>query len=75
MVLKNYNMTVDQLIQLEDERMETMVSPAFQAWMKNLNVSRLHTNREPFINAAQMNNQYDYQRKNKVASLVKRLYL
>ena len=68
-------MTVDQLIQLEDDRMETMASTAFQEWMKSLNVSRLHTNREPLINAAQLTRQYDYKRKNKVASLVESIYL
>ena len=68
-------MTVDQLIQLEDERMETMVNPSFQKWMKSLNVSRLHTNQEPLLNAAQLTRQYDYKRKNKVASLVKSIYL
>lgn len=68
-------MTVDQLIQLEDERMETMVSPAFQQWMKSLNVSRLHTDKEPLNNAAQLTRQYDYKRKSKVARLVESIYL
>ena len=68
-------MTVEQLIKLEDERMETMVSPSFQQWKKSLNVSRLHTNQEPLFNAAQLTRQYDYKRKDKVASLIKSLYL
>jgi hypothetical protein len=68
-------MTVDQLVQLEDERMETMVSPSFQEWMKSLNVSRLHPNKEPLINAAQMTSQYNYERKNKVARLMESIYL
>ena len=68
-------MTVEQLIKLEDERMETMVNPSFQQWKKSLNVSRLYTSQEPLINAAQLTRQYDYKRKNKVASLVKSIYL
>ena len=68
-------MTVDQLLQLEDDRLETMASPAFQEWAKSLNVSRLHVNREPLIKARLLNEQYNYSRENKVASLAKFLYL
>jgi len=68
-------MTVDQLIKLEDERMETMANPSFQQWVESLNVSRLHVNEEPLIKARLLNKQYNYERKNKVASLVKSLYL
>jgi len=68
-------MTVDQLIQLEDIRLETMASPSYQEWANSLNVSRLHTNKEPLIKAHLLNSQYDYSPKNKVASLIKRLYL
>ena len=68
-------MTVDQLIQLEDDRLATMASPAYQEWAKSLNVSRLHVNREPLINARLLNEQYNYSRESKVAGLVKFLYL
>ena len=68
-------MTVDQLIQLEDIRLETMASSSYQEWARSLNVSRLHTNTEPLIKAHLLNSQYDYSQKNKVASLIKRLYL
>jgi hypothetical protein len=68
-------MTVDQLFQLEDVRLETMASPAYQEWTKALNVSRLHVNREPLINANLLNEQYNYSRESKVASLAKFLYL
>jgi hypothetical protein len=68
-------MTVDQLIQLEDDRLETMASSSYQEWAQALNVSRLHINKEPLIKARLLNSQYDYSQKNKVASLIKRLYL
>ena len=68
-------MTVDQLIQLEDDRLATMASPAYQEWAKSLNVSRLHVNREPLINARLLNEQYNYSRESKVAGLAKFLYL
>jgi hypothetical protein len=68
-------MTVDQLIQLEDTRLETMASSSYQEWAQALNVSRLHINKEPLIKARLLNSQYDYSQKNKVAGLIKRLYL
>ena len=68
-------MTVDQLFQLEDIRLETMASPAYQEWCKALNVSRLYVNREPLIKARLLNEQYNYSRENKVAGLAKFLYL
>ena len=67
-------MTVDQLIKLEDERMETMATPSFQEWMKSLNVGRLYSNPEPRLNARDINQQYDF-RKNKVGRLEKLFYL
>ena len=67
-------MTVEQLIKLEDERMETMATPSFQEWMKNLNVGRLYSNPESKLRAKELNNQYDF-RKNKVGRLEKLLYL
>ena len=68
-------MTVDQLLQLEDQRMETMSSSAFQDWVKSLNVSRLHVNEEPLIKARLLTRQYNYERKNKVARMIKSIYL
>jgi hypothetical protein len=66
---------LEKLQELEDIRLETMASRAFQEWSNSLNVSRLHTNREPLLRAHLLNKQYDYSLKNKVASLMKRLYL
>lgn len=67
-------MTVEQLIKLEDDRMEVMANPSFQEWMKNLNVSRLYSNPESKIRAKELNQQYDF-RKNKVGRLEKLFYL
>jgi hypothetical protein len=66
---------LEKLQELEDIRLETMASKAFQEWSNSLNVSRLHTNKEPLLRADLLNSQYDYSQKNKVASLIKRLYL
>ena len=68
-------MTVEQLIKLEDDRMETMTRPDYQAWAKSLNVSRLYSNPEGSIKARHLNEQYDYGRKDKVANLIKSIYL
>jgi len=67
--------SLEKLQQLEDVRLETMASKAFQEWSNSLNVSRLHTNREPLLRANLLNSQYNYSLKNKVAGLIKRLYL
>jgi hypothetical protein len=66
---------LEKLQELEDIRLETMASKAFQEWSNSLNVSRLHTNREPLLRADLLNSQYDYSQKNKVASLIKGIYL
>lgn len=73
-LVKLKNMTIDQLIKLEDERMETMSTPSFQEWMKSLNVGRLHVNPESKFKARELNQQYDF-RKNKVGRLEKLFYL
>ena len=67
--------SLEKLQELEDLRLETMVSKSFQEWSNSLNVSRLHTSREPLLRARILNRQYDYEKKNKVAGLIKRLYL
>ena len=68
-------MTIEQLIQLEDDRMATMASQAYQEWVKNLNVSRLYVNPEPSIRARHLNEQYDYSKKETVAGMIKSIYL
>ena len=45
---------------LENQRTETMMTPEFQKWMGELNVSRSYVEPEGFIRAKDINNQYDY---------------
>ena len=74
-----FDMTLGQLERLEQveaERDATMMDVNFQQWMKDLNVSRLFTDRESINRANELNSQYDYsKRKNKVAGLIGSLYL
>ena len=67
--------SLELLEQLELERESTMLDPNFQEWKKSLNVSRLYSDPEPLINAAQMNKEYSFNRENKVARLAERFYL
>jgi hypothetical protein len=67
--------SLEKLQELEDLRLETMVSKSFQEWSGSLNVSRMYVDPGPTVKARILNNQYDYERKNKVAGLIKRLYL
>jgi len=67
--------SLELLEQLELERESTMLDPNFQEWKKSLNVSRLYSDPEPLFNAREMNKEYNYEGKNKVASLIKRFYL
>jgi hypothetical protein len=66
---------LEKLQELEDLRLETMASRAFQQWSSSLNVSKMYVDPGPVLNARILNNQYDYEKKSKVASLIKRLYL
>ena len=68
------NVSIERLEQIETERQETSISPAFQQWVKSLNVSRLYSNPEPLINAREMNQQYNF-KENKVGRLEKLFYL
>ena len=45
---------------LEAERTETMMTPEFQKWMGELNVSRSYVEPDGFIRAKELNDQYDY---------------
>jgi hypothetical protein len=67
--------SLEELQELEDLRLETMVSKSFQQWSSSLNVSRMYVDPGPTVKARILNSQYDYERKNKVAGLIKRLYL
>ena len=69
------NITIERLEQIEQERQEVIGDPAYQQWMRELNVSRLWTCLEPRLRAKELNSQYDYSRKNKVARLELSHYL
>ena len=56
------NISTERLIEIESEREKTMVDVKFQQWMKKLNVSRLHNDRQGVINANELMNQYDLSR-------------
>ena len=67
---------LERLDQIETERESTMMDVNFQRWMKELNVGRLFTKREPITQANRLNEQYNYStKKNKVAGLIASLYL
>ena len=66
--------SIERLEQIELERSEVIANPAYQAWMRELNVSQSWSNPEPRLRANELNNQYDF-RKNKVARLELSSYL
>ncbi len=53
------NISTKRLIEIENERQQTMADKNFQKWMKKLNVSRLHTDRKGILNANEIMKQYD----------------
>ena len=66
--------SIERLEEIEIERSEVLADPAFQVWMKELNVSQSWSDPEPLFNAREMNSQYDFW-KNKVALLELSTYL
>jgi len=54
------NITIERLEQIEQERQEVIGDPAYQQWMKELNVSQSYSEPTGRLNARDMNNQYDY---------------
>ena len=66
--------SIERLEQIEIDRSEVIANPAYQAWMRELNVSQSYSNPEPRLRANDLNNQYDF-RKNKVARLEISSYL
>ena len=56
------NTTIDRLVEIEDERQETMSDPEFQAWMKDLGVSITYKDKEPIHRAQDMNREYDFKK-------------
>lgn len=66
--------SIERLEQIEIERSEVIANPAFQVWMRELNVSQSYVDPESRLRANDLNNQYDF-RKNKVARLELSSYL
>jgi hypothetical protein len=57
----NYqNISLNRLQQIEDERKQTALNPAFQAWMKQLKVGRLCVDREGIIRANGMMENWNF---------------
>ena len=54
------NITIERLEQIEQERQEVIGDPAYQQWMRELNVSQSYSEPTGRLNARDMNNQYDY---------------
>ena len=53
------NTTIERLIEIENEREQTIMDKQFQQWMKKMNVSRLYTDKTGVIKANELMNQYD----------------
>jgi len=68
------NVSTERLEEIEIERSKVVANPAFQVWMRELNVSQSYINPESRIRANELTSQYDY-RKNKVARLELSSYL
>ena len=48
------NISIERLIEIENERETTQLDPSFQQWMKDFNVSRLYVNKDGVMNANSM---------------------
>jgi len=53
------NTTIERLVEIENEREQTMMDKKFQQWMKKLNVSRLYTDKTGVLRANELMDQYD----------------
>jgi hypothetical protein len=63
------NTTIERLIEIENEREQTMMDKKFQQWMKKLNVSRLHTDKTGVLRANELMDQYDLSKYKYVVNL------
>jgi hypothetical protein len=52
--------SIDRLIEIENERQNTMNDPGFQTWVKELGVSVVYKDREPIHRAQDMMREYDF---------------
>jgi len=60
--------TIEKMEQLELERNETMSDPAFQNWMRNLNVSQSYEDPTLRLNGKDVQSQYDVKKYQKFFS-------
>lgn len=63
------NTTIERLVEIENEREQTMMDKQFQKWMKKLNVSRLHTDKTGVLRANELMDQYDLSKYKYVVNL------
>ena len=63
------NTTIERLIEIENEREQTMMDKQFQQWMKKMNVSRLYTDKTGIIKANELMDQYDLSKYKYVVNL------
>jgi hypothetical protein len=63
------NTTIERLVEIENEREQTMMDKQFQQWMKKLNVSRLYTDKTGVLRANELMNQYDLSKYKYVVNL------
>ena len=54
------NTTTERLIEIENERVQTMSDPSFQSWMKDLGVGSVYRNPEPRHRARDLNAKYNF---------------
>jgi len=54
------NITIERLEQIEKERIQTMITPEYQEWFKQLNVSRSAVDINAMNQTRQMMEDYDY---------------
>ncbi len=60
--------TIEKMEQLELERNQTMSDPAFQNWMRNLNVSQSYEDPTLRLNVKDVQSQYDVKKYQKFFS-------
>ena len=63
------NITTERLLEIENEREQTMIDKQFQQWMKKLNVSRLHNDKAGVLRANELMDQYDLSKYKYVVNL------
>jgi hypothetical protein len=59
--------SLERLQEIEQERLKTQMDPNFQQWFKQMNVSRLHIDRQGIIQANYMMEDWD---RNKLLKIV-----